>query len=59
MKKVPGFNVTYKIDFRQDVVNNWIRSVDNSLSFKDWGWKPSFKMDMIVDEMLTKIKSKI
>jgi nucleoside-diphosphate-sugar epimerase len=54
-KRIPGFTVDSKPDFRQAIAANWPRSIDDSEAARDWGWKAQFGLDEMVDEMLTQL----
>ena len=51
-KFVPDFKVTYKPDARQEIADSWINSMDDSAARKDWGWKPSFDITTMTEDML-------
>lgn len=55
----PDFKVSYKTDFRQDIANSWPQSIDDSVATKDWGWKPEFDLDSMVDDMINKLKPRL
>lgn len=52
----PSFTISYKPDFRQKIADSWPASIDDSVACKDWGWKPKFDLNNMVNEMLAKIK---
>jgi nucleoside-diphosphate-sugar epimerase len=54
-KRIPGFTMDCKPDFRQAIAANWPRSIDDREAAKDWGWKAKFGLDEMVDEMLTQL----
>lgn len=37
-----SLKVTYRPDFRQKIAQSWPKSLDDSLSLLEWGWKPLF-----------------
>lgn len=51
-KKVPGFAVDYKPDFRDAIARTWPASVDDSAARRDWGWRHALGTDELVDAML-------
>lgn len=55
----PDFKVNYKIDFRQEIANSWPSSIDDSEANKDWGWKPSYDLESMVDDMILQLKPKL
>lgn len=55
-KRVPGFHVEYKPDFRQRIADSWPRTIDDSPAREDWGWKPDYDLPRLVDAMLTALR---
>jgi nucleoside-diphosphate-sugar epimerase len=55
-RHMPGFVCTYKPDERQKIADSWPKSVDDTCSRKDWGWKPGFNLRKTVDDMLTNLR---
>jgi nucleoside-diphosphate-sugar epimerase len=55
-KQIPGFQIEYNPDFRQNIANGWPQSIDDSAAQKDWGWKAEYDLDKLVNIMLTNIK---
>jgi threonine 3-dehydrogenase len=51
-RTLPGFDVTYIPDFRQDIADTWPRSIDHSAATRDWGWEPHYQD---IDEMTKEI----
>jgi nucleoside-diphosphate-sugar epimerase len=51
-KKIPGFEISYAPDFRQQIADSWPRSIDDSAARADWGWRAQFDLDAIVADML-------
>ena len=51
-KRVPGFEIAYAPDFRQQIADSWPRSIDDSAAQYDWGWRAQFDLDAIVADML-------
>lgn len=55
-KRIPGFTITYKPDFRQKIADSWPASIDDSSARKDWNWKHKFDLDSMTDEMLENLR---
>lgn len=51
-QRVPGFEIAYAPDFRQAIAESWPGSIDDSAAQADWGWRPRFDLDTMVDAML-------
>jgi nucleoside-diphosphate-sugar epimerase len=58
-KHFPSFEMDYKVDFRQDIADTWPKSIDDSQSEKDWGWKNKFDLKSMTVEMIEGLKSKL
>ncbi len=57
-KYIPDFEITYKPDFRQAIADSWPNSIDDSCAREEWGWKPSFDLDLMTKDMLEVIGNK-
>ena len=51
-KHVPGFQVSYKPDFRQAIADSWTQSIDDVQARRDWGWNPRFDLGSMTKDML-------
>lgn len=57
-KKLPGFQISYNPDFRQQIADSWPASIDDAQAKVDWGWKPQFDLLGITSDMLHHLKQK-
>jgi nucleoside-diphosphate-sugar epimerase len=57
-KYIPGFEIEYKPDFRQQIADSWPNAVDDKAARDEWGWKPAFDLDAMTQDMLKNIKIK-
>lgn len=56
---VPGFEITYKPDFRQAIADSWPQSIDDSDAREHWGWKNQFDLKEMVSDMLLNLRKTI
>jgi nucleoside-diphosphate-sugar epimerase len=54
-KRIPGFELTCKADFRQQIAASWPASIDDSVARRDWGWMPRYDLQAMVDDMLANL----
>ncbi len=57
-KHIPGFEISYSPDFRQEIAMTWPESVDDSLARMHDDWKPLYNLKRIAEIMLNEIKKK-
>lgn len=58
-KHIPDFEISYKPDFRNDIAATWPASIDDSRARQDWGWKPNFTIEGLVEIMMRELKTRI
>lgn len=52
---IPDFEILYNPDYRQKIADGWPNSLDDSAAREQWGWQPSFDLDLMVVDMLTNL----
>jgi len=57
-KHIPGFVCEYKPDFRQEIADSWPKSIDDNAARKEWGWKPSYTLATMTQDMLTRLNER-
>jgi len=57
-KMIPNLRVTYTPDSRQKIADSWPMSIDDAEARRDWGWIPDYDLKKMVDDMITKLKSR-
>jgi len=55
-KHIPDFTIEYNPDFRQKIAESWTKSIDDSKAVEDWGWKPNFTLESMVEDMLFQLR---
>ena len=51
-KHIPGFTVEYEPDSRQAIADSWPRTIDDSAAREEWGWRPSYDLASMTEDML-------
>tara|TARA_B100000459_G_scaffold146072_1_gene111538 strand:- start:4084 stop:5022 length:939 start_codon:yes stop_codon:yes gene_type:complete len=55
-RHLPEFTCTFKPDIRQKYADSWPEEIVDVVAKEEWGWKPRFNLDKIVDEMISNLK---
>jgi nucleoside-diphosphate-sugar epimerase len=56
-RRVPGFRMRCAPDFRQQIAATWPHSIDDAAARRDWGWRPRYGLDAMVDDMLDHLRA--
>lgn len=57
-KIIPDFEITYHPDFRQEIADSWVNSMDDTQARNEWGWLPDFDLDTMTQDIIKEIKLK-
>ena len=57
-KVIPGFKISYKQDFRENIAQSWPDSIDDTSAREDWKWKVAYDLDGVTKEMISHLKVK-
>lgn len=59
-RRVPGFTMDYDVDpLRQAIADSWPNSLDDTFARQDWGWRPGFGIDAMVEDMYENLSRKL
>lgn len=58
LKYYPNFNITFKPDFRQEIANDWPRSIDDSHARNDWNWSAGHNLESMTKIMLSQLSQR-
>ena len=58
-KSIPNFEISYKIDYRQEIAESWPQSIDDKNASNDWKWSADFNLSKLTDIMLENLKESI
>jgi len=55
-RRIPSFELTYRIDpVRQRIADGWPSALDASAAAEEWGFRPTYDLDRMTDDMLEKL----
>ena len=54
-RHLPSFRLDFAPDHRQAIADSWPSSIDDSAARADWGWKPSYDLRGMVDDMFVNL----
>ena len=55
-QRLPAFEMDCEPDFRQAIAASWPQSIDDSAAQRDWGWRPRYDLQAMVDDMLANLR---
>ena len=59
-KRIPDFVIEYNIDpLRQGIADSWPDSLDDTAARDEWGWRPAYDLDAMVDDMIENLSVKL
>ena len=58
-KSFPQFRMKYSVDpVRQAIADSWPDSMDDSCAREEWGWKPSYDLTTMSEDMIIQLRKK-
>ncbi len=58
-KHIPGFEITYKPDFRQAIADSWPACINDDVAKKDWGLHYEYDLARMTEVMLEEVRRKL
>jgi len=55
-KHIPELTVTYEPDSRQAIADSWPKTIDDSAAREEWGWRPSYDLAAMTEDMLWNLR---
>ena len=55
-KHIPGFEISYKPDYRQQIADSWPQSIDDSVARNDWGWQEDYNLERMAADMFENLQ---
>ena len=56
---MPGFDLDFAPDFREEIAASWPESIDDSVAQADWNWSPKYDLEAMTAAMLSNLKAKL
>ncbi len=58
-KRIPDATFDYNIDpVKAAIADSWPNMMDDSCARNEWGWKPEWDMERMIDDMLSAVRAK-
>ncbi len=59
-KHIPEFQMDYDVDpIRQAIADSWPNHMDDSAAREEWGWNPTYDLELMTKDMLEKLEIKL
>lgn len=59
-RRVPDFRMDYEVDpLRQYIADSWPNSLDDTVARREWGWRPDYGLEAMVDDMYENLSRKL
>ena len=55
---ITDFEVPKKYGLRQTIADSWPNQMDDHCAREEWGWKPRFGLDEMVDDMIAELRKR-
>ena len=59
-RRMPDFTMDYEVDpLRQYIADSWPNSLDDTAARQEWGWRPDYGLEDMVDDMFENLSRKL
>jgi nucleoside-diphosphate-sugar epimerase len=58
-KHIANFEISYNIDYRQEIADSWPSSINDLNAQQDWGWKKKYDLENITKDMIANLQKKL
>ena len=55
-RHISGFSLKCEPDYRQAIADGWPRSIDDRAARTDWGWRPQYDLEAMVQDMFDNLR---
>ena len=58
-KHIANFEISYNIDYRQEIADSWPASINDVNAQEDWGWRKKYDLENITKDMILNLQKKL
>ena len=58
-KHITNFEISYNIDYRQEIADSWPSSINDLNAQQDWGWIKKYDLENITKDMIANLQKKL
>lgn len=58
-KHITNFEISYNIDYRQEIADSWPSSINDLNAQQDWGWRKKYDLENITKDMIANLQKKL
>jgi len=58
-KHIANFEISYNIDYRQEIADSWPSSINDLNAQQDWGWRKKYDLENITKDMIANLQKKL
>ena len=58
-KHIANFEISYNIDYRQEIADSWPSSINDLNAQQDWGWRKKYNLENITKDMIANLQKKL